>query len=311
MSSKKDKVLAQYGANLEESSGPAGMGAIVPLGSATPAARPARTVGVERAKDSAKIELSRLMPDPDQPRTEFDKDLLDELAESLKLHGQLQPIRVRWHEAEGKYMVIMGERRYRAAIRAALKTLDCVIEDRALSPREILELQILENAKREDLKPVEKAKAIRRLIDEYNYTTTEVGERLKMSQPAVSKALALLELAPQIQADVDSGAITKQAGYQISRAESKEAQVLVAEKVKAEGLTEEQTAEEVRKIEPKPKKKSTGKGRGGQSSNSKVKQELVWSDSGYKFRVECRKGIEPSALSEILLRKAEALASAG
>ena len=97
------------------------------------------------------------MPDPGQPRTEFDPEAIDRLAASLKVRGQLQPCRVRWVEEEGRYMIVVGERRWSAARRAGLASIACVVVQDGASREDILEDQIVENALRDDLKPVEMA----------------------------------------------------------------------------------------------------------------------------------------------------------
>jgi ParB family transcriptional regulator, chromosome partitioning protein len=301
---KLEQLEALYGANVKESNG-VRSGDARPPGSATPAPRPARLQGVERPRDAALIELDRIVVDPDQPRKEFTEALMDEMVESLRERGQLQPVRVRWDEGLGKYRLIMGERRFRAASLAGLKALSAVVHEGPLSPAETLEVQVIENTVRDDLKPVEKAAAIRRLIDEFGLTQQEVAARLKMSQPAVAQALSLLDLAPEIRAKVEDGSIARKAAYAIARAGSPEAQREVAAEVERDGLTGPQAAEVVRR--KKAEGNGSGKGRGGKKPK-KFGTPMTWSDSGYKFSVSCGKGIDPATLREALLRKAEELA---
>jgi ParB family chromosome partitioning protein len=294
---KIDKLKQELGANVEESTGgPGTESAPAPALAKGPASKPARLVGVERPRDTALIELDRIVPDPDQPRKEFDPDELGELVESLRQDGQLQPIRVRWVEELAKYMVIMGERRFIAAGMAGLKSLACVIEDRKLMPQEILRLQVIENAVRSDLKPIEKANAIQRLMEEFGFSQAQVGAELKMSQPAVAKSLALLKLAPEIQEQVESGEIAAQTAAQIARVESAEEQREVADQVVAEGLSETETAEVVREKKarkPRGTSPGSGKGRGGKP---KLEKSRVFNFSGIKILAESRKGLEPSGL---------------
>src|SRR3954452_4511343 len=119
-----ENLKSRFGANMAESMGDVKPGAGgLPAGFAAPSGQYA---GCTRIKDALAIELERIMLDPDQPRKEFDEGALKELAASLKDRGQLQPARVRWDEARGKWVIIAGERRYRAALLAGLKTLACV-----------------------------------------------------------------------------------------------------------------------------------------------------------------------------------------
>lgn len=295
---KSDKLLEKFGDNMAANAG------LTPGKSSLPASIPARAVpakeqGIQRNKQGFDIELDRIAPDPDQPRKDFPDEEIGELAESLKVHGQLQPALVRWVEESGKYFLIAGERRYRAALKAALKTLRCDVYSGALTPGQVLELQVIENAKRKDLKPIEHARTIRRLIDEFGYTTKVVGDRLGMSQGAVSKALAVLDLPEDVQADVESGAIPKEHAYHLSKVASPEVQREIASKVKSEKLTHGETAEEVRKAFDRPKPK-TAKGRGG--SKPKLKTEVTHNDSGFKITVVHKKGVDLVKLNEVLYR---------
>src|SRR5207249_7789662 len=108
-------------------------------------AMPARMVGITKAKNVAVIAIDRIVPDPEQPRKEFDEASLDRLAESLKTRVQLQPIVVRWDEGQGVYVLICGERRWRAAPRAGLAALSCVVWDKPITPEELRMLQLIEN----------------------------------------------------------------------------------------------------------------------------------------------------------------------
>src|SRR5271166_4459616 len=142
-----DKLKSRLGGNMAESMGDVKPGAGgLPAGFAAPTGQYA---GCTRIKDALAIEITRIVPDPNQPRKDFDKESLNELAASLKARGQLQPIRVRWDAALEKWIVIAGERRYRAAIIAGLPTLACVEARGNLSPDDILEDQLVENCVRE------------------------------------------------------------------------------------------------------------------------------------------------------------------
>jgi ParB family chromosome partitioning protein len=122
--SRIDKFTAKLGGNIRESMGAASTGAGGPLPS--PAVGPAQYQGITRPKEALTIPIGRIIPDPDQPRKEFEEGLLDDLAASMKARGQLQPIRVRWSQESDRWVIIAGERRYRAAVKAGLPSLLCV-----------------------------------------------------------------------------------------------------------------------------------------------------------------------------------------
>src|SRR4051812_22892528 len=156
--------------------------------------------GRKQLREACAIRLDRIVADPDQPRKEFDPKALDQLAGSLKARGQLQPIRVRWDKGRGVYVVVVGERRWRAARLAGLDTLACVVVSDAPTTAEILEDQLIENAIREGLKPVEQARAFRTLMDCLSLTQQQLAAKLQISQATVSQSLSLLELAASAQA---------------------------------------------------------------------------------------------------------------
>ncbi len=186
-----------------------------PAGIRPPAARQAD--GRRRLEAASLIRLDRIIPDPDQPRAEFDPESLELLAASLEARGQLQPIRVRWDDAADRYMVIVGERRFRAAMMAGLEAVACVVADGSASAEDILEDQLVENALRADLKPVEQARAYRTLMKARGLTQAQLAGRLQVTQGAISKALALLDLPAPIRAEVEAGAIAPNTAYELSK----------------------------------------------------------------------------------------------
>jgi len=149
---KLDDLLKTGGANIAES-----MGAGLERGdkSAQTSTTPARWQGVAKSKNAIEVPLDKIIPDPDQPREEFEPESLERLADSLRTRGQLQPIRVRWDEAQSKYALICGERRWRAARIAGMATMSCVVSEGPLDVGELLALQLVENCLREDLRPIE------------------------------------------------------------------------------------------------------------------------------------------------------------
>lgn len=186
--------------------------------------------GRSRLKSACEIRLDRIVADPNQPRVEFEPDALQRLASSLAQRGQLQPIRVRWDESLDRYIVIVGERRFRAAKLAGMTSIACVVATGNAAPEEILEDQLIENCLREDLRPIEQAKAFRALLSRLEISQRQLAERLQVSPPTITRALALLELPDAIQTSVDAGDIAPQTAYEISKIEDPATQAEAASK---------------------------------------------------------------------------------
>ncbi len=159
----------------------------------------------EDIKGLTEVDIDLVRPNPNQPRKHFDEDALRELADSIKKHGMIMPIVVNNME-DGKYMIIAGERRYRAAKMAGKTTIPVVI--REYTDREIKEISLIENLQREDLNPIEAATAMKQLMDEYHLTQEELAERIGKSRPAVTNTLRLLSLSPEVIHMVSSGKLS-------------------------------------------------------------------------------------------------------
>ncbi len=234
---KLDELRRLAGGNADESMG-AGRAAVV-HGAPGPGPRPvaARLQGITRSQNVAEIPVERIGPDPDQPREDFDEEALLRLAESLKARGQLQPIRVRWDEGRGLYIIVCGERRWRAARMAGLDTMAGVIVEGPMNAAELLTVQLVENALREDLRPLEQAKAFRALMQQRDWSARQLARELAIPHPNVVRALALLELPPSVQDSVEQGALPPATAYEVSKLPTAEAQAEVAGLVVAEGLS--------------------------------------------------------------------------
>jgi ParB family chromosome partitioning protein len=245
---KMDALRRSTAGNVAESMG-AGLDALSTTASPGygPRPTPAHLQGVVRSKDSAQIALDRIAPDPDQPREDFDEEALQRLADSLRTRGQLQPIRVRWDEGRGLYVIVCGERRWRAAGIAGLPSVSCVIVDGPLSAAELLAIQLVENALREDLKPVEQARAYRQLMDSHGWSTRQLARELSVAQPQVVRALSLLNLPEPVQEQVEQGALAPATAYEIGKLDSEAEQRAMAERVVAEKLTRQEAVEAVRR----------------------------------------------------------------
>jgi ParB family chromosome partitioning protein len=284
MSKAAESLQRRFGQNLSESLGVRASGG-GSIGPPPPMGFPRETSpddGRTRARDAGHMEIDRIVPDPDQPRKEFSDDAIERLAASLLKHGQLMPIRVRWNPKIGKWVVISGERRYRAATRAGLRTVACVFADDGLSPSEILQEQIVENLLREDLKPIEQARAYRQLMDLHGWTAKELSGELQVSQGAVSKSLSLLTLPVELQEQVDEGSIPATAAYEVAKVEDKEVQREIARRIVDEDLTRDAAAEVVREAAGKPTRNTKAKGRGGASGRGSSR---VFKAAGAKVAV--------------------------
>lgn len=162
-------------------------------------------VETHNGKDGiVELELDMIFPNPDQPRKSFDEDKLTDLAESIKEHGVLQPIIVA--PRGEKYMIIAGERRYRASGRAGLKTIPALI--RELDDEKIMELALIENVQRDDLTPIEEARAYEILQTKFGYTQERLAERMGKSRSAIANITRLLALPEDVQQMVQEGKLT-------------------------------------------------------------------------------------------------------
>ncbi len=160
--------------------------------------------GAESAESITELSLNQVFPNENQPRREFDVERLEELSASIKEYGIIQPLLV---VAQGtKYMIVAGERRYRAAQKAGLTTIPCIIKN--LSDDKILEMSLIENIQREDLSALEEAKALETLTLNLGISKTDLAKRLGKSRSYVSNSIRLLVLPPQIQELLRTGAIT-------------------------------------------------------------------------------------------------------
>ena len=162
-----------------------------------------------RPKASPEIALADIATNPNQPRTVFNQAAIDELAASIRTHGVLQPVMVR-PRAGGRYEIVAGERRYRAALEAGLKRIPAVI--RSLTDEESLTVALIENIQREDLNPIEAARAYKQLMDDYGLTQTQLGEQIGKKQSTISNAMSLLKLPEEIQDSISAGKITTEHG---------------------------------------------------------------------------------------------------
>ncbi len=192
---------------------------------------------LDRVRATKDVPTGQLHPNPRQPRHHFDDETIQELADSIKTNGLLQPILVRRHpERPSEYEIVAGERRWRAAQLAQLHQVPVVIRD--LDDSQALELALVENLQRQDLSPLEEAEAFQRLMDEYNHRQEDLAGMLGKSRSFVANSLRLLTLPDGVKAALEAGKLT--AGHARALVNAEDAEAL-AQKIIAKGLNVRQT----------------------------------------------------------------------
>ena len=188
---------------------------------AVDAAHAGQAIGVQTMTAAKIIAIDRIVADPDQPRRVFDEEELAELAGSLRDHGQTDPVKVRWDAGRDRYVIIDGERRWRAAQRAGITSLSAVVESRHLTTDQITEYQLIENSLRSDLSAIEAGAAYRNLMNVWSVNQVQLAKRLHISESKVSRALAALDLPAEVKAAVDAGEVGAVVAVQKHRAKPK------------------------------------------------------------------------------------------
>lgn len=174
-----------------------------------------------------KIPLQKLVVNPFQPRKLFDEEAIEELAQSIREHGIIQPIVVR--KKGKKYEIVVGERRFRAAKLANLEEIPAIVKD--LTEEQMMELAILENLQREDLTPIEEAEAYQSLIEKLNFTQEDLAKRLGKSRPHITNTIRLLQLPEEVRQLVNDGSLTMGHGRALLGLKNKKRIPEVAKKV--------------------------------------------------------------------------------
>jgi ParB family chromosome partitioning protein len=192
-----------------------------------------------------RIPLSQIEANPKQPRKNFDEQSLNELAASIKLHDIIQPVTVA-KLLTGKYRLISGERRFRAAKIAGLHDIPAYI--RSANDQELLEFALLENLQREDLNAMEIALSYKRMMEELSHTQEQVAERMGKERSTIANYIRLLKLPPDIQIAVRNGELTMGHARALINVDTVDKQLYIFEEVKSKGLSVRQTEELVRKL---------------------------------------------------------------
>ncbi len=297
---KADEIRKKFGANITESvsssSGPAHAGGI-------PARREptGEQKGASRTSDVLSIEVERIIPDPDQPRKEFDEGAIERMAASLAKHGQITPIAVRWSPSSDRYVIVAGERRWRGAMRAGIKSLDCKVRKGPVDSGDLLAVQLVENLLREDLSPMDQAHAFRRLMDANGWSGARLAQELSIAQPRVVQMLALLDLPDSVREKVELEELSASSAYELSKVADPVVQEHLADAAVKGQLTRSDIREEVARASATSGARNPGKGRGGKSSGRSRKKDATpknWAirtEGGFKITIEHRKPIDPTA----------------
>lgn len=197
------------------------------------------------------LKITEIEPNREQPRKNFNEDLLEELADSIRQYGIIQPLLVQ--KENEYYKIIAGERRWRAAKKAGLKEIPVIIKD--YTPQQIIEISLIENIQRQDLNPIEEAMAYKRLIDEFQLKQDDVAERVAKSRVSITNSMRLLKLEDRVQQMLIENMITSGHARSLLSIENGEEQYCLAMKVFDEKLSVRETERLVKLyLEPKKEK---------------------------------------------------------
>ena len=223
-----------------------GLGALIPAAPTTASTTPA----VAEDTGFLEIEVDRIDPNPEQPRRRFDGEQLERLADSIRLHGVLQPVVVRRNGE--RYELLVGERRWRASRAAGKRTIPAVVSDAASKDR--LALALIENVQRHDLNPVELAQAFHQLA-ETGLTQEEIGKQVGLDRSSIANALRLLELPRELQTDLEFGRLSAGHAKALLQIGNPERRRHLRDRIVAEGLSVRAAEEEARTLAPAPEGK--------------------------------------------------------
>jgi ParB family chromosome partitioning protein len=241
---------------------------------------------VEQGDVLLEIDVDRLEPNPDQPRSVFLEAKLDELAASIRANGIVQPLLVR--RIGERFQIIAGERRWRAAQRAGLERVPVVV--REIPDDRVLELSLIENIQREELNPIEEANAYRRLIDGLGVTQEEVARRVGRERSSVTNYLRLLKLPAEIQQWVEEDRLSMGHARSLLSLESADAQRSLGLEIIARGLSVRDTERFVKKTnEESARKRGGGRADAAVDANVRAAEERLSRRLGTKVRIQTLK----------------------
>lgn len=223
------------------------MGKKFALGKGLSALIPEDVVETEQQDEKGKmlIPLNEIRNDNNQPRKAFDNDKIAELTESIKTHGIIQPLILRKSD-DGLYVIVAGERRWRAAKMAGLKDVPAIVME--LSEKDVLEISLIENIQRQDLNPIEEASAYKKLLSDFNLTQEDLSKRIGKSRTAITNTMRLMNLDIRVQQYIIEGIITEGHGRALLGIKDKEIQYKLSQKVIDENLSVRELERLVKRI---------------------------------------------------------------
>ncbi len=245
-------------------------------------------------KDACMLPASRIVPDPDQPRKTFAAESIARTAQSLTAVGQLVPIIVRYDRANDRYIIVDGERRHRAATLAGLADLSCVVESEA-NRETILEIQLVVNALREDVNPMEQARAWQRLAESRKMSLRDLAKMLNYDHTVIGRKISLLDLPEDIQTAIENKAISQETGIGLAQIADPVKQAELAAQAKENDLPRGELREVV-KASKAGKPTATGN-----AGTGKVKPPIARTfkfPGGLRIEATRAKGLDPLTLVE-------------
>ncbi|OGH66315.1 MAG: hypothetical protein A3B90_01295 [Candidatus Magasanikbacteria bacterium RIFCSPHIGHO2_02_FULL_41_13] len=260
-----------------------GLGSLIPIQKTNVIIPKETAAPAERFKDSERlwhIPLSEIVPNEEQPRRFFSEEELEDLVQSIKEHGVLQPITVTEKE-DGGYEIIAGERRFRACQRAGLATVPALV--RTVNRQEKLEIALIENIQRENLNPIEEAFAYKRLMSQFYLTQEQVAQKVGKSRPVIANTIRLLDLPDKIQNALMDGSLSTGKARAILSLRSSEEQLAAFESMQGQNMT-------VRDIEHAVMQKGASARKGAQTRDPNIlaQEELLQEKFGAKVRISQR-----------------------
>lgn len=240
----------------------AGLDALIPpaRASVSGASAGSKSAGEQKKDDDGRVmmDINKVEPDKNQPRKNFDEDELDNLVDSIKLHGIFQPLLVQ--KKDDYYMIIAGERRWRAAKKAGLKEVPVIICN--YSEQEIVEIQLIENIQREDLNPIEEAQGYKKLMEDFDLTQDQIAEKVSKKRSTITNAIRLLKLDKRVQDMLVTEKLSGGHARALLAIEDGDKQYEFAQKVFDESMSVRDVEKAVKKlIREEPEKPTAPKGK--------------------------------------------------
>ena len=265
----------------------------IPTGPAASSASIAEFKNRKQFKNACILPTAKIDPDLDQPRKTFPAESIARLSQSLTAVGQLVPLIVRYNEPTDRYIILDGERRYQAATLAGLFELACVVESEA-NRDTILEIQLVVNALREDVNPMEQARAWGRLADSKKMSLRDLAKMLNYDHSVIGRKISLLDLPEEIQAAIEAKEISQEMGIGLALVDDPTEQAELAERIKAGDMTRQEMRQRA------AQRKATGKGGATKpKAKAKPKPRTTWTykgEAGLRITAERAKGIDLTAL---------------